>query len=157
VFFSTGKRHKNRVQGGNIQEPARKGVSMSKDVSQFFKQMPGIPPEDVVRIFELFLKYRNETEITKREVKRYDSIKEVMLREISRKYDFYQDFFTRIFAERKEIINKNFEIIDQGMKAKDQTLISSGLSNLSNMVASGPFADLSELHRLLGANQNIEF
>jgi chromatin remodeling complex protein RSC6 len=88
--------------------------------------------------------------MTKREIKRYDSMKEVMIQEITGKYQFYESLFSKIFAERRETIQKDFEIINDGMKRNDRELIGLGVKGLSQVVATSPFADLDKLRRLLG-------
>jgi hypothetical protein len=115
-----------------------------------------IPAPDVTRAFTLFLEYKKEHETTKREIARYDAIKEVMVAEITRKYDFYEKLFAAVFAERKTALDKYFDIIDKGIKEKDNELVLAGLSNLSNVVASSPFANIGELKNLIESNKTIE-
>jgi hypothetical protein len=73
-----------------------------------------------------------------------------MISEITGKYSFYESLFSKIFAERQETIKKDFEIIDEGMKRNDSSLIAAGVSGLSQVVAASPFADLDKLRRRLG-------
>ena len=121
-----------------------------KEITEILKTAAPIPAEEIPRLFEMLLECRKESEITDREAKKYDSMKEVMIREITGKYSFYEFFFSRIFAERQEVIKKNFDIIDQGMKQNNRDLIDAGVSSLSHLVASSPFTDLEKLRGLLG-------
>jgi hypothetical protein len=111
---------------------------------------------DVTKALTLFLEYKKENETTKREIARYDAMKEIMITEITRKYDFYEKLFASIFMERKSAIDKYFEIIDKGIKENNNELVLAGLSNLSNVVASSPFANISELKNLIETNKMIE-
>ena len=120
------------------------------EISDFLANNGPIPREDISRFFKMLLSVKKETELTKRELKKYDSIKEVMIQEITGKYNFYEHLFSKIFAERDEVIKKDFQIIDEGMKRNDRELISAGVSGLSQLVASSPFTDMEKLHRLLG-------
>ncbi|MCL2319632.1 MAG: hypothetical protein FWC45_06070 [Treponema sp.] len=120
-----------------------------KEMSEILKGAAPIPAEEIPRLFEMLLESKKESEQSRREIKKYDSIKEVMIREITGKYSFYEFFFSRIFAERAEVIKKDFAIIDQGMKQNNRDLITAGLSGLSQVVASSPFADLEKLRRML--------
>jgi len=120
-----------------------------KEISRILKNAGPIPTEDIPRLFEMLLECRKESEMTKREIKKYDSMKEVMIQEITGKYNFYEFFFSRIFAERQETIKKDFEIIDEGMKRNDRELITTGIAGLSGVVASSPFTDLDKLRRML--------
>jgi len=109
--------------------------------------------EDIKEMFRMLAKTRKETEISKREITKYESIKDVMIQEITGKYKFYEFFFSRVFAERSEAIKKDFQVIDKGMKENNRDLISAGVSGLSQIVASSPFTDMEKLRKML---ENIE-
>jgi len=121
-----------------------------KQISKVLKNTSPIPAEELPRLFEMLLSCKQESEMTKREMKRYDAMKEVMIQEITGKYQFYESLFSKIFAERKETIKKDFEIIDEGIRRNDRELISVGATGLSQLVASSPFTDLDKLRRLIG-------
>lgn len=94
---------------------------------------------------------RNKVELEKIKVKR-----EVVLKEMEMRYDLYNRIFHEIFHERRAAINKSFEIIDKGMENDDKELISMGLSSLSRIVSSSPFADLAYLSDSLENDKIIE-
>ena len=121
-----------------------------KEITDVLKNTVPIPAEEIPRLFEMLRECRKESEITQREVKKYDAMKEVMLREITGKYAFYEFLFSKIFAERAEAIKKDFEIIDRGMKQNNRDLIATGVSGLSQVVASSPITDMEKLRRMLG-------
>ena len=120
-----------------------------KELSGILEKAAPLQSEEIMRLFELFLESQKETEITKREVKKYESSKEVMIQEITGKYKFYEFFFNKIFSERGEAIKKDFEIIDKGMKDNNRELISLGISGLSHVVATSPFNDIEKLKRMI--------
>ena len=64
-------------------------------------------------------------------------------------YICIQFFFNKVFSERTEAIKKDFEIIDKGMKENNRELISAGISGLSRVVATSPFADIEKLKRMI--------
>ena len=121
-----------------------------KQLTKILKNTSPIPAEEIPRLFEMLVECKKESEMTKREMKKYESMKEVMIQEITGKYAFYESVFSKIFAERQETIRKDFEIIDEGMRRNNRDLIATGVTGLSQVVASSPFADLDKLHRLLG-------
>ena len=121
-----------------------------REISEIIKNAAPIPAEEIPRFFEMLLGCKKESEQTKREIKKYDSMKEVMIQEITGKYSFYEFLFSKIFAERAEAIKKDFEIIDRGMKQNNRDLIATGVSGLSQIVASSPFTDMEKLRRMLG-------
>ena len=120
------------------------------EIAQALKSNAPIPAEQIPKLFELLQKCRKEAEITEREVKKYDAIKDVMLAEISGKYAFYEFVFSKIFSERAEAIKKDFEVIDEGIKRNNRELIASGVAGLSQIVASSPIVDEEKLRRMLG-------
>ena len=119
------------------------------EMAKAFDSVSSLPSEDIKRLFQLFLKNQKESEITKREIKKYESIKDVMIQEITGKYRFYEFFFSHIFSERREAIKKDFEVIDRGMKDNNRDLISTGVSGLSRIVISSPINDMEKLAKLL--------
>jgi len=121
-----------------------------KEIAEILKCATPIPAEEIPRLFKLLQGCRKESEITQREVKKYDTMKEVMIREITGKYAFYEFLFSKIFAERSQAIKKDFEIIDKGMKQNNRDLVAAGVSGLSQIVASSPIADMEKLKSLLG-------
>ena len=121
-----------------------------KGISKVLKNAGPIPADEIPRLFEMLLECQKESELTKREVKKYDSMKEVMVQEITGKYTFYEFLFSKIFDERKEAIQKDFQIIDEGIKKNNRDLINTGVSGLSQVVASSPIADLEKLRHMLG-------
>ena len=121
-----------------------------KGISKALKNASSIPPEEIPRLFEMLLECNRESEMTTREIKRYDSMKDVMIQEITGKYSFYEFLFSKIFDERREAIRKDFQIIDEGMRRNDRDLIAAGVSGLSQVVASSPIADMEKLRRMLG-------
>jgi predicted adenine nucleotide alpha hydrolase (AANH) superfamily ATPase len=122
-----------------------------KELSRILKNAAPIPAEEIPRLFNLLLECRKESEITQRELKKLESMKDVMIQEITGKYQFYEFFFSKIFAERQETIRKDFEIIDKGMRENNRDMVSTGVSALSQVVASSPFTDMEKLKKVIEA------
>jgi len=119
------------------------------ELAEALKSNSPIPAKDIPKLFEMLVKCRKESEMTQREIKKYDAMKEVMIKEISGKYAFYESLFAKIFAERSSVIKKDFEIIDKGIKEKDRELLSAGLSGLSELISRSPAMDMEKLRRML--------
>jgi hypothetical protein len=64
------------------------------------------------------------------------AVKDVVLAEITNRYQLYRTVFDRIFDERKDAIDRHFDIIDRGIAASDKQLILAGLEGLSRIVSS---------------------
>ena len=133
---------------------------MKKDINFALQKLAQVrdivPSSDALNFFNKLTDAYREGMITEREIKKIDAQKEIVIRVITEKYSLYHSVFDRIFDERKEGINKSFEIIDKGIKEKDNDLISMGLGALSKIVSSSPFANIQELSRLLESGQSIE-
>ena len=80
----------------------------------------------------------------------------MVLTEITKRYELYQSVFDHIFDERKQAIDRHFDIIDRGIAANDKDLIIQGLKGLSTIVSSSPFANLQELSELLESGRKVE-
>ena len=109
-----------------------------KEITEILKNAAPIPAEAIPQFFEMLTEF-----------KKLESMKETMIQEITGKYNFYEFFFSKVFAERQDIIKKDFQIIDEGMKRNDRELITAGVSGLSKIVASSPFTDMEKLRRML--------
>ena len=120
-----------------------------KELAEILKSAAPIPAEEIPRLFQMLLECKKETELTKREAKKHNAMKDVMIQEITGKYDFYEFLFSKIFAERAEAIKKDFEVIDRGMKQNNRDLVFAGVSGLSQIVASSPFTDMEKLQKVL--------
>ena len=131
-------------------------IATNKALQKFSTITEIMPKPDALDFFSKLTDAYREDRITEREIKRIEAQKEILIHVISKKYDLYYSVFDRIFDERKQGIDKSFEIIDMGIKNNDNNLISMGLGSLSKIVSSSPFANIQELSRLLESGGTIE-
>lgn len=115
-----------------------------------------IPAPDILNVMTKMQSAYKEHRVTEFEYKKIEAQKEVLITEITRKYDLYHYVFERIFDERKMAISKSFEIIDEGLKSNDRELINIGMQGLSKIVSSSPFANVEQLTAMLNSNKVIE-
>lgn len=113
----------------------------SPDALDFFNKLQGA--------YETY----KETEI---EIKKIEAQRDILITEITERYNFYHTTFDRIFEERSVAINKSFEIIDEGLKKDDKDLINIGMQGLSKVVSSSPFGDVDKLSEMIRDNEKIE-
>jgi hypothetical protein len=111
---------------------------------------------NVLSSFAEITKHQADIKKTEAEIKTLQVKENLLVIEMEKKYELYHKVFNTIFSERSASINKSFEIIDKGLKEGDKDLISIGLDSLSTVVASSPFANLSELSNLLESGNSIE-
>ena len=86
-----------------------------------------------------FFEYAKEASVTKREIKRYHAMRDVAITEITERYKFAHALMNKTFAERRMVIEKEFEIIDKGLKTHDYQLINMGLQSVTALVKDNPF------------------
>jgi hypothetical protein len=110
---------------------------------------------EACEVFSQIMGFFRECEITKRETARYDALVKILTTEINRKYELLERVFTEVFSERRAGILKTFEVIDRGMETNDKQMINLGLMGLSSIVASSPFAGMSEMVKAISAGQTI--
>jgi 2-hydroxy-3-keto-5-methylthiopentenyl-1-phosphate phosphatase len=111
---------------------------VDETLSGLLSRFPGVVSlNDAERTLELLSEY-----------KKTEAVKDIVLAEITRKYDFYEKLFAAVFAERSEVTRKLFKIIDRGIKEKDNELVLAGLSSLSDVVSSSPLAQAGSLKKL---------
>jgi hypothetical protein len=119
----------------------KKDIRLTK-VREIAKYMPAA---DVFAFFNNLLEAHKDQQTTQREIARIAAVKDVVLAEITNRYQLYHTVFDRVFDERKEAIDRHFDIIDRGIAAGDKQLILAGLEGLSRIVSSSPFANIQEL------------
>jgi len=94
-----------------------------------------INPADALAFMGKFFEYAREATITKREIERYRTVRDIAITEIA----FREKALDKIFEERRKIIEKDFEIIDKGLATMDYTLINQGLEHITTIVKDNPF------------------
>jgi hypothetical protein len=109
--------------------------------------------------FGKLMDYAREATITEREKAKYSTIRDIMITEITHKYQFYHDLLVATFTERNKVIEEHFKIIDAGLKQNDNTKIHMGLKSLTDFVKESPFrniqniTNIQERHNLLESGE----
>ena len=115
-----------------------------------------LPSADVLAFFNNLVEAFREDRQTQREVADIDARRQILVAEISRRYDLYQDVFDKVFAERKGVVDKQFDLVERGIRANNNELIVHGLQGISAIVSSSPFANVQELAKLMESGSKIE-
>jgi biopolymer transport protein ExbB/TolQ len=115
-----------------------------------------MPAADALSFFNSLMEVYREEQNLRRDLAKIEAMRDVVLTEITKRYELYHGVFDRIFDERKEAIDRHFDIIDRGIAANDKELIIQGLQGLSTIVSSSPFANLQELSKLLESGRKVE-
>lgn len=67
----------------------------------------------------------------------------------ARKFQQTQMVLENIFSERRDVINKNFEIIDKGLREGNDELILSGLKMVGDFVSKNPLGSFDSFKKAL--------
>lgn len=135
-------------------------IKNKKNVTKLAKMASKIPqnidPMIAFEAIKMVAEAYKENEITKREIAVIDAKKEILITKITKEYDLYKNIFENVFAERKEIIKKSFEIIDKGIEENNENYVSMGLKNLAEVVASNPIENFAEFKNCIENGVKIE-
>jgi hypothetical protein len=102
-------------------------------------------PAAALDAFGKLMDYARELTITDREKTRYSAARDVMITDITHKYEFYHELLVATFIERSKSIDKYFEIIDDGIKKDYNERINMGLKYLTDFVKETPFKNIQNI------------
>jgi len=83
--------------------------------------------------------FAKEREITKREIERYRTMRDIAITEITKRYERDIVLIKETFAERRLVIEKHFEAIDKGLETHNYELVNKGLDCITSIVKDNPF------------------
>jgi hypothetical protein len=115
-----------------------------------------VPTQEVTAVVSAVLNARNELARSEVDLAKVQAAREVALTQIRLKHDLYRQVFEKIFDERRDAIQKHFDILEKGMASDDKELILGALKGLGQIVASSPFSNLKELARALEGGESIQ-
>lgn len=115
-----------------------------------------IPKENALDFFDKLQDSYKTYRITETEIRKIEAQRDILITEITEKYNLYHKVFDNVFEERKMAISKSFEVIDQGLKNNDRELVNIGMQGLSKVVSSSPFANVDQLAKMIQSNKIIE-
>jgi hypothetical protein len=127
-----------------------------KRLGEAGKLLRNVPKAGVLVVLDHLAQAYREDQVTKREVARIEAAKEILIADIRQRYALYHEIFNQLFAERREVMNKHFEIINLGIEQDKRDLVLAGLKGLNHLVSTSPFADAVNLSRMLENGMKIE-
>ena len=75
---------------------------VNKNINEIVKKLPDVPAPDVTSVFRMFMDYKKEAEITKREIKRLDSAKEILLADIEKDMTYIIRYLQKFFQKEEK-------------------------------------------------------
>ncbi|WP_312756073.1 hypothetical protein [Rummeliibacillus suwonensis] len=134
----------------------RKENETNNTVMKLEKVSKVIPATDVLDFFNRLQETYEIHRQTEVEIRKIEAQRDVIITEITQRYELYHKVFDSIFDERKLAISKSFEVIDQGLKNNDRELVNTGMQGLSKVVSSSPFANVDQLAKMIQGDKIIE-
>jgi hypothetical protein len=110
----------------------------------------------VLAFFDNLVSAFREEQQTQRDLAEIEAKRDLLIAEVTRRYELYQSVFDNIFAERKGAVDKHFELVERGIATNNKELIVHGLEGISIIVANSPFANIQELSKLMESGQRVE-
>lgn len=120
------------------------------------KNADKIPIANALDTFSKLVDLHKEHLVTKREIHKIDATKELLLEEMRNRYSFYRDIMNEVFEERKENINKLFEIVEKGLENNNNEIVLKSLESIGDIISSSPLANIKSISDLLNSNTSIE-
>jgi hypothetical protein len=85
-------------------------------------------------------------------------MRDIAIKEITEKYKLANAFLNKSFEERRMIIEKEFEVIDKGLKENNFELVNTGLLHITAIVKENPFkhfqlAAPEQRHKMIEAGE----
>jgi len=135
------------------------GNSGKLSVGEAIELVKDLPLKETVEgvfksLGELFA-YAREAKITDRELARYRNIRDTAITEITKRYELFDKIVTRRFDERRMVIEKLFEDIDNGLKNNNFELVIAGIQHVTAIVKDNPLKDFVEMLKLPKVEQHI--
>jgi len=119
---------------------------MKKVLTKINKLKP--TPDQAFEGLKIFFEVVKENyKITQEETTKRESIKaqkEIKLEQIRTQREILENYFEKVFAERKEIFKKEFEILDKGLETNNLELIQISLSSIIDLAKESPLAQVKK-------------
>lgn len=115
-----------------------------------------MPAADVLSFLNNLVAAFREEQQNQRDLAEIGARRDLLIAEVTRRYDLYQSVFNQVFAERRDAVDRYFEIVERGITTNNKELIINGLQGVSGIVASSPFANIQELAKMMESGRQVE-
>ncbi|MBW7864503.1 MAG: hypothetical protein H3C30_08830 [Candidatus Hydrogenedentes bacterium] len=133
---------------------------MSKTAAQLVqmvsKHAGKVPTGDILQFMHDVQNVCRETAQTQRDVAQLQMQRDLILEQMRLKYAFWHEVFMETFAERRQAIEKSFQVIDVGLEKNDNNLVEQGMRGLATIVSSSPINSAIALANALESGKTIE-
>jgi hypothetical protein len=93
-----------------------------------------------------------QTQETEREKIRCQ--RDVAIHQINQTTQLIQKYLDNTFDERKDIFNKQFQVVDEALRTNNLQMLSSGLQHINDLAVQSPFKALSDIKNVQDALNN---
>jgi len=115
-----------------------------------------MPAADVLSFLNNLVVAFREEQQTQRGLAEIGARRDLLIAEVTRRYDLYQSVFNQVFAGRRDAVDRYFELVERGITTNNKELIVNGLQGVSGIVSTSPFANIQELAKMMESGQRVE-
>lgn len=83
-----------------------------------------------------------------KEIRKLEVQSQVMIHEMTERYQLCRDILSNVFAERQTALNAHYITLDKAMQSDDRELIISSLKGISSIVEKNPLESFKEFSRV---------
>lgn len=80
--------------------------------------------------------------------------RDVAIAQINATSDLIKAYLDKTFDERKEIFNKQFEVVDEALRTGNNQMLAISLQSINSLAAQSPFKNLSDINEVKAALSN---
>lgn len=102
--------------------------------------------------------YHDSVNIKER-TKQMEIKSDLRLKELAIKYQASREYLTQIFQERRDSLNKTYDLMERAIASNDKEVILASLQSISNIVTSSPLKDFEAFAKMFdnGQTPDLDF
>ena len=99
--------------------------------------------------------------VSEQETKREEirAKRDIAIEKINKTSELIRIYLDKTFDERKDIFNKQFEVVDEALRTSNTQMLSLGLNSINQLASQSPFKNLADINQVQAAlmDENTEW
>ncbi|MBR4985829.1 MAG: hypothetical protein IKY83_08830 [Proteobacteria bacterium] len=100
------------------------------------------------------IKYVSEQETKQVEIRAH---RDIAVAQINATTELIKQYLDKTFDERKDIFNKQFQVVDEALRTGNTEMLSYGLSAINQLAAQNPLKNLADIHQFQQALMDDDY
>ncbi len=102
------------------------------------------------------IKYVSKQETKREEIR---AKRDIAIEKINKTSELIRIYLDKTFDERKDIFNKQFEVVDEALRTGNTQMLSLGLNSINQLASQSPFKNLADINQVQAAlmDENTEW